>query len=280
MADKSLEIVAATRHLAVPIHEPMVFCSMPFLFIPDLCRGMETRPAWMGIHFSKRPWQSRGIQTEWWYFTGNLQDAKGREFGYQLTFFRQGIIPPGKHPDASSKFLARDIYFAHFAVSEISDGRFHFAQRLSRGAFHEAGLGDKERVAWIKDWECEQTGEHSFRISSKDGKHAIDLILETAKAPVIHGADGISRKAEGEGRASHYYSLTRLKTSGVVTTPDGSFEVTGLTWFDHEWATNQLAPDQTGWDWFSVHFEDGSDLMIFQIRTKDGGRDIHSANIH
>lgn len=249
-----------------------------FLLSSAAVLASEWKPALPGWDYSfpRDHGNHDGFKTEWWYFTGNLQDATGREFGYQLTFFRQGIIPPGKHPEATSEFLARDIYFAHFAVSEISDGRFHFAQRLSRGTFDEAGLGDKNRLAWIKDWECERIGEHRFRIRAKDGKHAIDLKLESEKEPVIHGSDGISRKAEGEGRASHYYSLTRLKTSGQVTTPDGVFDVKGFSWFDHEWATNQLAANQTGWDWFSLHFEDGSDLMIFQIRTKDGGRDIHS----
>ncbi len=275
-ADKLLEIRPSRRHRGgyFMIRRFLVI----WLFHNFYLGAADWKPAVPGWEYSFPGDHGNhdGFKTEWWYFTGNLQDATGREFGYQLTFFRQGIIPPGKHPEASSQFLSRDIYFAHFAVSEISDGRFHFAQRLSRGAFGEAGLGDKYRLAWIKGWECELIGEHNFRISAKDGKHAIDLKLQPGKEPVIHGTDGISRKGEGEGRASHYYSLTRLKTSGVVTTPDGSFDVTGSSWFDHEWATNQLAPHQTGWDWFSLHFEDGSDLMIFQIRTKDGGRDIHS----
>jgi predicted secreted hydrolase len=220
------------------------------------------------------------FKTEWWYFTGNLEDAKGVEFGYQLTFFRQGIIPPGKHSDVTSRFLARDIQFAHFAVSEITRGPFHFAQRLSRGAFGEAGFGDGNRLAWIQSWECWLEGEHAFRLKAREGEVSIDLSMTSEKPPIFHGADGISRKAEGEGRASHYYSLTRLNTTGTVTTPAGSFEVKGWSWFDHEWATNQLAANQVGWDWFSLQFEDGSDLMMFQIRTKDGGRDPYSGGTY
>jgi len=94
---------------------------------------------------------------------------------------------------------------------------------------------------------------------------------------VIHGRDGVRQTSEGAGRASHYYSLTRLETTGTVQISKTSYSVSGLTWFDHEWATNQLAAHQTGWDWFSLQFENGSELMIFQIRTKDGERDTFSS---
>ncbi|MEX1119487.1 MAG: lipocalin-like domain-containing protein [Terrimicrobiaceae bacterium] len=221
-----------------------------------------------------------GFKTEWWYFTGNVADAEGRAFGYQLTFFRQGILPPGEQSAATSRFIARNIQFAHFAVSDLKAGGFHFDQKLSRGAYGEAGFDGKDGLAWIKGWRCELVGEHTFRLRADSEEASIDLTLESTKDPVFHGEDGISQKAEGVGRASHYYSLTRLKTRGTFITPSGTFEVTGWSWFDHEWATNQLAPHQIGWDWFSIHFDDGSDLMMFQIRTKDGGRDPFSSGTY
>lgn len=216
------------------------------------------------------------FKTEWWYFTGSLATRDGREFGYQLTFFRQGIIPPTKELAAASRFVTRNIQFAHFAVSDVTGKQFYFAQKLSRGAFGEAGFGDGTKLAWIEDWSCELTGLHSFQLRAEADGFAIDLSLEAAKPPVFHGNDGVSQKAEGEGRASHYYSLTRLNTNGTLTLGDATFPVEGLSWFDHEWATNQLAAHQTGWDWFSLQFPDGSELMIFQIRTADGDRDVHS----
>ena len=106
---------------------------------------------------------------------------------------------------------------------------------------------------------------------------ALDLLLESPRAPVIHGNNGVSQKAEGSGRASHYYSLTRMETKGSIEVDGRKHLLTGATWFDHEWATNQLAANQTGWDWFSLQLEDGSDLMLFQIRTKEGGRDPYSS---
>jgi predicted secreted hydrolase len=217
------------------------------------------------------------FRTEWWYFTGNLESETGSEFGYQLTFFRQGVVEPGVAVPEGSRFVQRDVKFAHFAVSDIAAQKFHHFQKLARGAFGEAGFDGKERLAWIDGWECRRTGMHDFRLRAEEGDVAVDLQLVAERGPVFHGSDGVSQKAQGEGRASHYYSLTRLRTEGTVRLGEQTHAVRGWTWFDHEWATNQLAAHQSGWDWFSLQFDDGSDLMLFQIRTKDGGRDEYSS---
>jgi predicted secreted hydrolase len=106
---------------------------------------------------------------------------------------------------------------------------------------------------------------------------ALDLRVQGSKPPVIHGADGISRKAAGEAHASHYYSLTRMATSGELRVDGETFRVTGESWFDHEWATNQLAPQQVGWDWLSAQLDDGSELMLYQIRLENGAADPSSS---
>jgi predicted secreted hydrolase len=216
------------------------------------------------------------FKTEWWYFTGNLESEDGQDFGYQLTFFRQGVIEPGSQVPASN-FLQRDMKFAHFAVSAIGAKKFHHFQKISRGAFGTAGFEDGERLAWIDNWRCARIGPHDFRLRAEDGEVSIDLTLRSQREPVIHGRNGVSQKSEGAGRASHYYSLTRLKTTGTIQIGKSTHTVSGLTWFDHEWATNQLASHQTGWDWFSLQFDNGAELMIFQIRTKDGARDQFSS---
>lgn len=214
------------------------------------------------------------FKTEWWYFTGNLRADDGREFGYQLTFFRQGVRPPSDRSAASSRFVVDHVQFVHFAISDIGKERFFFDQILSRGAFGEAGFGkDGDRLAWIESCALSLTPDGGFRILARDGAKSLDLELRPEKLVIYHGADGISRKGAGEGRASHYYSFTRLKTDGSLTIGGETFRVQGHSWYDHEWATNQLTAEQEGWDWFSLQFEDGSDLMMFQIRTKDGGRD-------
>lgn len=218
------------------------------------------------------------FKTEWWYFTGNLESDDGKKFGHQLTFFRQGIRPPSERSATASRLIADDIAFAHFAVSDLDGKKFHFFQEITRGAFGEAsfGDGDSRELCRIGSWSCIRTGLHSFELRAGGSGVSIRLDLESAKEPVFHGSDGISQKAAGEGRASHYYSLTRLITRGELSLPSGTHQVRGTSWFDHEWATNQLTENQTGWDWFSLQFADGSELMMFQIRTRDGGRDPYS----
>lgn len=235
----------------------------------------EALPGWQ-YEFPRDHGNHPDFKTEWWYFTGNVATPDGKQFGYQLTFFRQGVIPPGQKTPPSS-FVTRDVKFAHFAVSELSNNRFHHFQKLSRGSFGQAGFEDSTRLAWIENWEARITGPHSFHLAAKQDGVSISLDLESLKPPVFHGENGVSQKAEGVGRASHYYSLTRLKTSGTISIDGTTHPVDGLSWFDHEWATNQLAANQKGWDWISLQFDDGSELMLFQIRTIDGGRDAYSS---
>ena len=217
------------------------------------------------------------FKTEWWYFTGNLADANGRRFGYQLTFFRQGIRHPAEREPEMSRFVVGDLKFAHFTITDVAGEQFWFEQKTSRGAFGEAGFNDGDRIAWLDSWTLRQEGDNGFHLVAEMPQGAIDLRLRTVKPPVIHGEDGFSRKAAGEDHASHYYSLTRLLTSGELRVDGRRFQVSGESWFDHEWATNQLAPQQIGWDWLSAQFDDGSELMLYQIRLENGAADPSSS---
>lgn len=242
------------------------------------CLGEEWRlalPGWR-YEFPRDHHTHEGFKTEWWYFTGNLRGKDGAEFGYQLTFFRQGIRPDAPE-DARSPFVVRDIALAHFAISDLKTGRYHHRQKLLRADGSEAGFSAGNRLAWTRGWWLELRGDGRFALHADDNDFALQLELLSEKPPVFHGSDGISRKAEGEGRASHYYSFTRLRTTGTLTLDGREQAVEGWSWYDHEWATNQLAATQTGWDWFSLQFEDGTDLMLFQIRTTGGGRDPYSS---
>ena len=226
------------------------------------------------------------FKTEWWYFTGNLRDEKsGREFGYQLTWFREGILPLGERDSALSRFVVRDLKFAHFTISDLRADEFFFSQRISRGAFGEAGFGAAPgKIAWIENWQLffSENGTDGAKngvskINASDENRALDLQLVPEKPPVIHGENGVSQKAEGAGHASCYYSFTRLRTSGTLSLRGANFAVRGESWFDHEWATNQLAPDQAGWNWFSIQLSDQSELMLYQMRKRDGSSDPNSS---
>jgi predicted secreted hydrolase len=337
------------------------------------------------------------FKTEWWYFTGHLTDENGNRYGYELTFFRQGLRAPSTRNGETSRFLVNDLKFAHFAVTDLSTGQFHFQQKLNRGAFNEAGFaafrapsagirtpdpvapsaggdtgptppgsvaalslprrrdhgpvaepparspvpiaasaggdtgptppgavpalspprrrkhgpaaeppartpipiaataggdtgptppgaGSARRspvlpvsLAWIDDWSLEWLGGESFALHAKGEATALDLHLSSGKPWVIHGEDGVSQKASGDGHASHYFSGTRLASEGQLSVGGKTMRVTGESWLDREWATNQLAPGQAGWNWFSIQLDDGTELMLYQMRKIDGSLDPNSS---
>ena len=120
----------------------------------------------------------------------------------------------------------------------------------------------------------------SFHLVAEGEGVRLDLELVAEKPPVIHGANGVSQKAAAAGHASHYYSITRLRSDGLLVLEGKNFSVSGESWFDHEWATNQLAPGQVGWNWVSARFDDGSELMLYQMRLKNGGADPASSGTY
>lgn len=235
----------------------------------------HARPGYR-FSFPKDHGSHPAFRTEWWYFTGNLEAGGRRDYGYELTFFRQG----NDHPEVlknPSRWAPRHLYFAHFAVTDISKNRFYYRDRMSREAIGKAGAATDRLEVWIDQWRAVQEGE-TIRLQAEEkasGKGAqagwkIDLALSPAKPPVIHGEGGISKKGGEEGQASHYYSFTRLQTSGSVWIDGKEEKVTGWSWMDHEFSSSILNAHQTGWDWFSIQLEDGSDVMFFQIRRDDG----------
>ncbi len=246
----------------------LVFLQATFVFA-DWKRAL---PGWT-YEFPRDHYAHPDFKTEWWYFTGHLRAKDGREFGYQITFFRHGTIPPGGAEGTTSRFLKRAFHFGHFAVSDISKERFHFDQKIVRGAFGEGGDQtdpDKTTIAWLDDWKLERSGNQFAFAASLDGV-SLNLKLTPSKPITVNGSDGVSQKSPGAGNATHYYSITRLASSGTLKLGTESLDVAGESWFDREWGTNQLAADQVGWDWFSIQFEDNTELMIYRLRTADGG---------
>jgi predicted secreted hydrolase len=224
------------------------------------------------------------FKTEWWYYSGHLhsQDRDKQSFGYQLTFFRTGLRRDAKDP--KSKWSIKDLYFGHLALTDESKKRFEYREKISRGSLGEAGASPYAESAktfrvWIEDWSLEGRGaemrEHLLRAGDKD--LGIELLLEPQKKPLVHGQNGISQKAEGAGYASHYYSITRLKTEGKISLKGKEYPVRGISWMDHEFGSSQLREYQAGWDWFSVQLDQGADLMLYQIRHKDGKIDPYSS---
>lgn len=213
------------------------------------------------------------FRNEWWYVTGNLADATGRPFGYQLTIFRIALSSTAPPPD--SPWRANQVYMGHFALTDVAGNRHHGFERFSRGALGLAGARAAPFRVWLEDWALTgaETDVFPLRIRAQEGDIAIDLTLDTGKPVVLQGDQGLSQKSAEPGNASYYYSQTRMPTQGTVRVGGRNFTVSGASWLDREWSTSALGPDQSGWDWFALQLDDGRDLMFYRLRRKDGGMD-------
>jgi predicted secreted hydrolase len=170
---------------------------------------------------------------------------------------------------------------AHFALTDAETGRFYHFERFSRDSLGLAGAKADPLKVWLENWIAEGgPGDPSTtRLSASEDDVAIDLRLKSAKPVVLQGENGFSQKSAKPGNASYYYSMTRLLTSGNIHVSDESYQVVGASWLDREWITSALGEDQVGWDWFSLQFDDGRELMYYQLRLKDGTADPLSSGV-
>ncbi len=228
-----------------------------------------------GLDFPEDHGPHSDYKTEWWYYTGNLTAENGRRFGYQLTFFRSRILPPGAEstwPEPASAWRTAQIYLAHAAVSDLDEKKYLHDERMARGALGMAGAamdGDVARVR-LRGWSAD-LGPDRHRIRANAEDFGIDLDLTPVKPPVPHGEGGYSRKGTDPASASCYYSMTRLESRGTIRVGSTSFGVAGLSWMDHEFSSAPLESNLAGWDWFSLQLADGTELMAYFLRHEDGG---------
>ena len=249
-------------------------CVLALLWVAGAVPAQEYQLALPGYQFQfpRDSFNHEGYQTEWWYYTGNLRGRDGHRFGFELTFFRQGV----SRAASNDPWYVHDLWMAHLALSDIGAQQFHHEERLNRAGPGLAGVDAGTGGIWNGNWEARIGGqEEDLRGIGRD--FALRLKLISEKPPVIQGQNGASQKAAGVGHASHYYSLTRLLTSGSIEVGGKSYQVEGTSWMDHEFFTGSMAANESGWDWLSVQFDDGTELMLYRMRHRDGSIDPHSS---
>jgi predicted secreted hydrolase len=231
----------------------------------------NAQPSWR-YEFPRDHFSHPDFRTEWWYYTGNLAAATGRRFGYELTFFRQGL----DRTAPKSVWSLNDVWMAHLALTDVEGSRFFHTQRLQRSGDGLAGCSAETARVWNGNWSVQWKGE-SMELAAVHEDFSLRFTMTPRKAPVVHGEGGLSRKSERTQHASHYISLTRLASSGEIVLGGTRFAVSGLSWMDHEYFSGQLDGEQAGWDWLSLQFEDQTELMIYRIRHKSGRADSFSS---
>ncbi len=219
-------------------------------------------------------------RTEWWYLTGPLRTESGKLFGFQATWFRRGYV---RDVDgARSPLAVRDIMLFHGGLSDVENETLYFSDELSRAYGPWAGAStERLDVRLFGNTLVALDDEaQSAKLTMRAEDVVLDLDLDLGASTILyHGEEpGLSIKGPERGQASWYYSMPRIGVAGTISWPDGRAErVTGRAWMDQEWGSSQLSGDQAGWDWFSVAFDDGTDLMLYGMRLKAGGLDATSS---
>lgn len=259
-----------------------VFCSFIGLFflIPLYFTQSEESSEFAQVipgkafHFPKDHGAHPEFKTEWWYFTGHLQDEFNHLFGFQWTVFRVSLprFQPSNLTSPSNNFVSRwrskNLYFAHFAVSDLENKKFYYSDQSGRdGEINLAGSSAETFKVWLPGFQGELK-ENQLILQAKDSEKLIDLKMLLPESVLLQGEGGYSPKSKEKGKASYYYSIPNLSVKGILQIQKKQFQVSGKAWMDHEFGSNQLSESQSGWDWFGIPLQNRSALMIYRLRDK------------
>jgi predicted secreted hydrolase len=248
---------------------------------PTQVQGFDEALAPYTFAFPRDHGAHDAYRTEWWYYTGHVRTKSGRRFGYELTFFRVGLAPGDPKPLATqSRWRGNQLFPAHFALTDEQGKTFFHVERFAREAIGMGHASTDSLDISSLDWtlrgsplpghpDFERMVMHASE-ETPQGRNAIDFVQVPEKKPAIHGQDGVSRKSSCPSCASHYYSYTRLHTTGTLVFHGESMAIDGLSWMDHEYGSSELDPKQAGWDWFAIQLDDRRELMLYDLRQKDG----------
>ncbi|MFC7408461.1 lipocalin-like domain-containing protein [Hydrogenophaga atypica] len=209
------------------------------------------------------------LRTEWWYLTGHAQTAAGREFGFQVTFFRTRV--DGTQA-MTSRLAARQLLFAHAAITDVQANKLWHDERIARWNGTPGGAVDAsllDTAVRLSGWSFQREA-NGYTASITGDELRLDLRAQPTQALLLQGDQGLSRKGPEAVQASHYYTQPQLAVRGTLGLRGQAFEVTGRAWLDHEWSEALLHPEAVGWDWIGMNLNDGSALTAFQLRRADG----------
>ena len=234
---------------------------LPALLLARRALALPERPLVFPADHGAHP----DLRTEWWYITGHAQQGD-RQFGFQVTFFRSRVAAT---QDMRSRFAARQLVFAHAAVTDLRGRRLWHDQRIARAGFGIAEADEGDARLKLRDWSLERRAGAWHAVVPAQG-FALDLQCAPTQPPILQGQQGLSRKGPDAAQASYYYSEPQLAVRGRLAVQGERFEVTGKAWMDHEWSEALMHPDAVGWDWIGMNLHDGSALTAFRLRRADG----------
>ena len=239
---------------------------------PGAAPGLPARP----LQFPRDHGSHPELRTEWWYITGHAE-AAGRQWGFQVTFFRSRV-------DATqglrSAFAAKQLLFAHAALTDVRGRRLLHDLRIARAGFGVAQASEADTLVRLQDWSLARSGlpsdpaqgsRYAARIEGAD--FGLDLLFDTTQPLLLQGQQGLSRKGPQPAQASYYYSQPQLAVRGSIVLQGQRMAIDtaqARAWLDHEWSEALMHPEAVGWDWIGMNLHDGSALTAFRLRRADG----------
>ena len=243
-------LVMQGAHAAPPVYAPVT---------PERTLAF---PADFGAHLEYR--------TEWWYVTGWLKTPDGKPLGFQVTFFRSR---PGVDQANPSAFAAKQLIIGHAALSDPGVGHLLHDQRSAREGFNLAYARTGNLDVKLDDWHMVRGADGRYTVQVRSSQMTFDLVLAPSQPVLLQGVGGYSQKGRAAQHASYYYSEPQLHVTGKVARANAAAQtVTGTAWMDHEWSSEALQPEASGWDWVGANLDDGSALMAFQVRDRQGSK--------
>ena len=216
-------------------------------------------------------------RTEWWYLTGHAQNAAGRSFGFQVTFFRSRV--DAAQP-LQSRLAAKQLLFAHAAITDLQGNVLLHDQRIARWngelptqpAQRTRGVFAREDDLQVvlRDWFMQREASGAYRTEVAGDEIGIAITASPTQAILLQGDKGFSRKGPDPAQASFYITHPQLAVLGTITLRGERFTVTGQAWLDHEWSEAILHPEAVGWDWIGMNLANGDSLTAFELRRADG----------
>lgn len=216
------------------------------------------------------------VQTEWWYYTGHFASSGGKEYGFELVFFKRRT-DLDKFAVVPLRLIGNPYYFAHFAITDKNAKSFRYAHRKSTNGPLDlpASASSSHYYLSLGDWSVRESGDsHVIRAVLDDGT-TLEATLTPEKPAILNGRDGVSYKDEGQ--ASRYFSYTRMRLDGTLLSKGLSEQVNGLAWMDREFGTWTPTENQKGWDWFSIQLDNDCELMCYQLRNSKGETSSYSS---
>ncbi|HET6828927.1 MAG TPA: carotenoid 1,2-hydratase [Ramlibacter sp.] len=240
---------------------PLLFAGALFAAGMRHALALSPRP----LQFPRDHGAHPDLRTEWWYITGHAA-AGAREFGFQVTFFRSRV---DSTQAMNSRFAARQLLFAHAALTDVQGRKLWHDQRIARAGFGIAQAGEEDTLLRLRDWTLERRGD-TYLASIPSTDFSLQLAFRRTQPVLAQGADGLSRKGPEAAQASYYYSMPQLETTGRLALRGQQWDARGRAWLDHEWSEALMHPQAVGWDWIGMNLDDGSALTAFRLRRADG----------